>query len=108
MLGACHVHVHDGGQRQRDFIVDEVLDSRLDGEASQSVFYDSVGASLVKQALQGYNVCVVAYGHTGSGKTFTMLGGGKAFVPRVRGEEMGLLPRFLRSTAVVRHSSEGS
>ena len=31
----------------------------------------------IAHALSGFNACVFAYGATGSGKTFTMFGGGK-------------------------------
>lgn len=31
----------------------------------------------IEHALAGFNSCVFAYGATGSGKTFTMFGGGK-------------------------------
>lgn len=32
------------------------------------------GRPIVENCLAGYNSCIFAYGHTGSGKTFTMLG----------------------------------
>eukprot|EP00931_Biecheleriopsis_adriatica_P032416 TRINITY_DN18914_c0_g1_i2.p1 TRINITY_DN18914_c0_g1~~TRINITY_DN18914_c0_g1_i2.p1 ORF type:complete len:1498 (+),score=262.60 TRINITY_DN18914_c0_g1_i2:44-4537(+) len=43
-------------------------------EGSQAAVYEAVGAELVRRALEGYNACLLAYGHTGSGKTYTMLG----------------------------------
>eukprot|EP00971_Amphidinium_carterae_P257416 5110137-Amphidinium_carterae.1 len=36
--------------------------------------YEQVGRDLVRAALGDYNACIFAYGHTGSGKTYTMLG----------------------------------
>ena len=33
-----------------------------------------LGQDVVKNAFDGYNVCVFAYGQTGSGKTYTMMG----------------------------------
>jgi hypothetical protein len=35
--------------------------------------YNSIGRDIVKNAVSGYNCCILAYGQTGSGKTFTML-----------------------------------
>ena len=35
-------------------------------------FFPSI--DVVKNAFNGYNVCVFAYGQTGSGKTYTMMG----------------------------------
>lgn len=83
------------GEQKRQFTVDEVIDSRptapMDG--SQSTVYKSVGGKLLLESMKGYNVCLFAYGHTGSGKTYTVLGvsGGVC----AEGAEAGLLPRFL-------------
>ena len=41
--------------------------------AQDQVFRD-LGQDVVKNAFDGYNVCVFAYGQTGSGKTYTMMG----------------------------------
>ena len=42
-------------------------------DAQQSDIFEDV-AQLVTSALDGYNVCVFAYGQTGAGKTHTMEG----------------------------------
>ena len=49
------------------------LDCVFGPEAAQSEVYAEVDA-LVRSALDGYDVCVLAYGATGAGKTHTMLG----------------------------------
>eukprot|EP00929_Paragymnodinium_shiwhaense_P049386 TRINITY_DN24911_c0_g1_i4.p1 TRINITY_DN24911_c0_g1~~TRINITY_DN24911_c0_g1_i4.p1 ORF type:complete len:1139 (+),score=180.91 TRINITY_DN24911_c0_g1_i4:96-3512(+) len=91
------VCVRDGHGRYRNFTVDMVIDSRLtDGSGSQKAFFDKVGIQLVQRAIAGYNVCVFAYGHTGSGKTHTMLGVGKAMASSFRSDGAGLLPRFIK------------
>ncbi|XP_073409834.1 kinesin-like protein KIF19 [Dendrobates tinctorius] len=56
--------------RQRTFIFDEVLDQC----ASQDQMYESTTKSLVEGIVSGYNATVFAYGPTGTGKTYTMLG----------------------------------
>lgn len=83
----------DRGQ-EKCFIVDSILDSRppmerssggqtsssttsrdsfrMDG--SQEAVYEAVGAEIVRKAVEGYNACMLAYGHTGSGKTYTVMG----------------------------------
>ena len=40
---------------------------------------------MVKNAFDGYNVCVFAYGQTGSGKTYTMMGSehDRGLIPRI-------------------------
>jgi hypothetical protein len=57
--------------------------------ASQAEVYDALGRPLVDNALMGYNGCIIAYGPTGSGKTFSIFG-----PPGSIGKnEEGLLPR---------------
>eukprot|EP01062_Namystynia_karyoxenos_P033286 TRINITY_DN2449_c0_g2_i1.p1 TRINITY_DN2449_c0_g2~~TRINITY_DN2449_c0_g2_i1.p1 ORF type:complete len:824 (+),score=298.90 TRINITY_DN2449_c0_g2_i1:73-2472(+) len=42
--------------------------------ATQHTIYEKTGRPMLESALAGYNCCVFAYGQTGAGKTFTMLG----------------------------------
>nr|XP_058950704.1 kinesin-like protein unc-104 isoform X1 [Pocillopora verrucosa] len=49
---------------------------------TEQIFYD-LGAPLLKKALEGYNATLCAYGQTGTGKTYTMIG---------TGEEPGIIP----------------
>ena len=41
-------------------------------DSAQQEVYDGCVLQLTEQLLQGYNATVLAYGRTGSGKTFTM------------------------------------
>lgn len=88
----------------KQFAVDQVFDR---SEGSQARVFECFGQDLVSQSLRGYNVCVLAYGHTGSGKTYTMLG--DTAQPTM--SDAGLLPRFLieifkSETSEARYSCE--
>ena len=49
-------------------------DSVYDMDSCQQEVYDESAYPLVESAIQGYNATIFAYGQTGCGKTFTMLG----------------------------------
>lgn len=49
-------------------------DSVYDTSSTQQELYDESAFPLVESALHGYNSTIFAYGQTGCGKTFTMLG----------------------------------
>lgn len=53
--------------------------------ASQDQVYKDIGAEMLKHAIQGYNVCIFAYGQTGAGKSYTMMG---------TKDEVGIIPRM--------------
>ncbi|EGZ17948.1 hypothetical protein PHYSODRAFT_498771, partial [Phytophthora sojae] len=69
------------------FKFDQVLSPNVD----QAGVFRLVASDVVDGALSGYNGCILAYGQTGAGKTFTMSGGG----PRRRFEDRGLIARAL-------------
>ena len=54
---------------------------------TQDEVYESTTASLIKQVVEGYSATIMAYGATGSGKTYTMVG---------KGENVGLMIRSIR------------
>ncbi|XP_065919048.1 kinesin-like protein KIF1A isoform X2 [Dysidea avara] len=56
--------------------------------ASQKLVYEQVGKDMLTHAFEGYNMCIFAYGQTGAGKSYTMMG--KPFDP---GEE-GIIPQL--------------
>lgn len=43
-------------------------------DSKQVEIYKTVVSPLIQEVLQGYNCTVFAYGQTGTGKTFTMVG----------------------------------
>ena len=59
-----------GARESKTFTYDSVLDS----DSTQEQAYIEAGRSTVQALLQGYNSTIFAYGQSGSGKTFTMLG----------------------------------
>uniref|UniRef100_A0A8C2E2G1 plus-end-directed kinesin ATPase n=1 Tax=Cyprinus carpio TaxID=7962 RepID=A0A8C2E2G1_CYPCA len=42
--------------------------------ASQGLVYNDIGKEMLQHAFEGYNVCIFAYGQTGAGKSYTMMG----------------------------------
>ena len=64
---------------EKTFTYDRILN---DSESNADVFEKS-SASIVEDAIQGYNGTIFAYGQTGSGKTYTMFGeASEGIVPR--------------------------
>ena len=55
--------------------------------STQEEVYENTTASLIKQVVEGYSAMIMAYGATGSGKTYTMVG---------KGEKVGLMIRAIR------------
>lgn len=49
------------------------FDGILDSDLTQKELYDEMEAVCLS-ALDGYNVCMISYGQSGSGKTYTLLG----------------------------------
>jgi len=60
----------------------------VSGEAaSQERIFKLAGRPMVNNVLQGYNSCIFAYGQTGAGKTYTMMG------PDSQSKDRGITPR---------------
>eukprot|EP01043_Picozoa_sp_COSAG02_P008477 COSAG02_NODE_272_length_26345_cov_761.363179_4_plen_982_part_00 len=53
------------------------FDHVFDEQATNAELYESVGAPLLRSALDGYNATLLAYGQTGAGKTHTIMGQGR-------------------------------
>ena len=88
-----------GKREARTFTYDKVLDA----DSSQADAYLEGGRSSVRALLEGFNGTIFAYGQSGSGKTFTMLGpdsvvdaikeGGSEGIAEEVQEMYGLIPR---------------
>uniref|UniRef100_UPI00359018C2 kinesin-like protein KIF1B isoform X3 n=1 Tax=Myxine glutinosa TaxID=7769 RepID=UPI00359018C2 len=55
--------------------------------ASQRQVYKDIGEEMLEHAFEGYNVCIFAYGQTGAGKSYTMMG------KQEKGQE-GIIPQL--------------
>uniref|UniRef100_A0A3Q3JAU9 Kinesin motor domain-containing protein n=1 Tax=Monopterus albus TaxID=43700 RepID=A0A3Q3JAU9_MONAL len=57
------------------------------GFVSQRQVYKDIGEEMLLHAFEGYNVCIFAYGQTGAGKSYTMMGkqepGQEGIIPQV-------------------------
>ncbi|XP_037131090.1 kinesin-like protein KIF1A isoform X3 [Syngnathus acus] len=53
--------------------------------ASQMQVYKDIGEEMLLHAFEGYNVCIFAYGQTGAGKSYTMMG-------RQETDQEGIIP----------------
>lgn len=67
------------------------FDHVYDQNTSQPMVYQSTARTSVMSALQGYNATILAYGPTGTGKTYTM-GGLKALLME---DPRGIIPRSM-------------
>ena len=59
--------------------------SEDDHYATQEDMYDELGEEFLNHNFEGFNTCIFAYGQTGAGKSYTMMGGA--------GVHRGLIPR---------------
>ncbi len=53
--------------------------------STQTKVYDDLGLEMLEHAFDGYNVCIFAYGQTGAGKSYTMMG-------RMEPDQKGIIP----------------
>lgn len=61
------------------------FDYLFDHNDNQEKLYNNIGKQVINNTYQGYNSCVFAYGLTGSGKTFSMMGDHQnpGLIPRI-------------------------
>uniref|UniRef100_A0A663LRR7 plus-end-directed kinesin ATPase n=1 Tax=Athene cunicularia TaxID=194338 RepID=A0A663LRR7_ATHCN len=55
--------------------------------ASQKQVYCDIGEEMLQHAFEGYNVCIFAYGQTGAGKSYTMMG-------KQEKDQQGIIPQL--------------
>uniref|UniRef100_A0A0K0D8T4 Kinesin motor domain-containing protein n=1 Tax=Angiostrongylus cantonensis TaxID=6313 RepID=A0A0K0D8T4_ANGCA len=59
----------------------------------QAQIFEDIGSSIVDGCMDGYNGTIFAYGHTGSGKTYTMFGPRNIENFLLDSHHRGLMPR---------------
>lgn len=74
---------------QHTFTFDRVYASN----ATQKHVFDNTARGVVQSSLSGYNATILAYGQTGTGKTYTMEGFSNS--AHARAEERGIIPRSI-------------
>ncbi|KAJ8687388.1 hypothetical protein QAD02_023182 [Eretmocerus hayati] len=86
------------------------MDPNEENYSSQIMVYKDIGEEMLEHAFEGYNVCIFAYGQTGAGKSYTMMG------KQEEGQE-GIIPQICKdlfsrisdsSTEDLKHSVEVS
>ncbi|CAF4112201.1 unnamed protein product [Rotaria sp. Silwood2] len=55
--------------------------------STQEQVYQDLGIEMLEHSFEGYNVCIFAYGQTGAGKSYTMMGKNEP-------EQQGVIPRL--------------
>ncbi|EGD78680.1 kinesin-Like protein [Salpingoeca rosetta] len=81
---------------------DGTIVKKADNYADQETVYRDLGKDAVKDAMDGYNAAIFAYGQTGAGKSFTMVGynANEGIIPRLTRD-------LFRETAISRASPVG-
>jgi kinesin family protein 1 len=64
--------------------------------ADQDSIFQDLGMFVLDNAFKGYNCSVFAYGQTGAGKSYTMMGTGAVLSAKL-GSAIGLIPRICKA-----------
>ncbi|CAG8763472.1 7566_t:CDS:2, partial [Racocetra persica] len=78
------------GEKKQFFTFDHVFGP----ETSQNEIYERAVFKLIDKFIEGYNVTILAYGQTSSGKTYTMGTSDSTVVPI---DQKGIIPRAMQS-----------
>lgn len=79
-------------QIDRTFVFDKVFGPN----SKQKDLFDQSISPIVNEVLEGYNCTIFAYGQTGTGKTYTMEGGGRKARNGEFPTDAGVIPRSVR------------
>lgn len=79
------IHIVDpSDKKKKNFNFDYAFDS----DTPQETVFEHIGEKVVSGAFSGYNCCIFAYGQSGSGKSYSVLGSHK---------DPGLIPRICQA-----------
>ncbi|RIB19736.1 P-loop containing nucleoside triphosphate hydrolase protein [Gigaspora rosea] len=78
------------GEKKQSYNFDHVFNQ----ETSQSEIFEKAVLKLIDKFIEGYNVTILAYGQTSSGKTYTM---GTSDSSKIPADQKGIVPRAMRS-----------
>nr|XP_010937758.1 kinesin-like protein KIN-5A [Elaeis guineensis] len=79
-------------QIDRTFVFDKVFGPT----SKQKDLFNQAISPIVNEVLEGYNCTIFAYGQTGTGKTYTMEGGGRKTKNGEFPSDAGVIPRAVR------------
>ncbi|KAM8713571.1 hypothetical protein ACLKA7_013833 [Drosophila subpalustris] len=74
-------------------------DPRDSDFSTQSMVYKDIGEEMLQHSFDGYNVCIFAYGQTGAGKSYTMMG-------RQEEQQEGIIPMICQDLFDRIHETE--
>ena len=69
-----------------DYSYNSFVDKDAGNYASNDTVYDDLGRGVLENAWNGFNCCLFAYGQTGAGKSYSMMG---------YGEDKGIIPKAM-------------
>ena len=83
---------------RRRFAFDHVFDSMDPASGQrcddQNAVFEALGTRVLESAWEGYNASLLAYGQTGAGKSYSMMGTGAVLDDRLEPRHYGLIPRI--------------
>ncbi|XP_033253591.1 kinesin-like protein unc-104 isoform X2 [Drosophila miranda] len=74
-------------------------DPRDSDFSTQTMVYKDIGEEVLQHSFDGYNVCIFAYGQTGAGKSYTMMG-------RQEEQQEGIIPIICQDLFTRIHDTE--
>ncbi|XP_004444575.1 kinesin-like protein unc-104 isoform X1 [Drosophila persimilis] len=74
-------------------------DPRDSDFSTQTMVYKDIGEEMLQHSFDGYNVCIFAYGQTGAGKSYTMMG-------RQEEQQEGIIPMICQDLFTRIHDTE--